>query len=228
MSEPLVVVVTGSECTGKTTLARELAEHYGTIWVPESARTYVERVKRPLTADDVEPIARGHLAAREEALCGISERPRRQETNAGPGPGSNMAPPRANADSPSSLPRPGDPAPLILLDTDLISTVLYARHYYGECPAWIEETARTNRGDLYLFLHPDVPWVADGLARDRGHMREAMHELFRERLTALGAPTVDISGGWDVRRERAVKALDALIVGRQILHFPVEWRPARQ
>ena len=32
------VVVTGSECTGKTTLAEELATHYETVRVPEFAR----------------------------------------------------------------------------------------------------------------------------------------------------------------------------------------------
>ena len=36
------VVVTGSECTGKTTLATELAQHYDTVWVPEFLRQFVE------------------------------------------------------------------------------------------------------------------------------------------------------------------------------------------
>src|SRR6185437_15178771 len=37
--------------------------------------------------------------------------------------------------------------PLLILDTDLISTVVYVRHYYGPCPAWIEDGARARRGD---------------------------------------------------------------------------------
>ena len=35
------VVVTGSECTGKTTLARALAEHHKAPWVSEYARQFV-------------------------------------------------------------------------------------------------------------------------------------------------------------------------------------------
>ena len=36
------VVVIGSESSGTTTLARALAEHYRTVWVPEYGRTYSE------------------------------------------------------------------------------------------------------------------------------------------------------------------------------------------
>jgi HTH-type transcriptional regulator, transcriptional repressor of NAD biosynthesis genes len=36
------VAVVGAECTGKTTLARSLAAHFSTSWVPEFGRTYSE------------------------------------------------------------------------------------------------------------------------------------------------------------------------------------------
>ncbi len=66
----------------------------------------------------------------------------------------------------------GDPS-LLLLDTDLISTVVYVRHYYGPCPAWIESAAREHRADLYLLCAPDLPWNPDGV-RDRPAQREEM------------------------------------------------------
>lgn len=37
------VVVVGAESTGTTTLARALADHYQTVWVPEYGREYAER-----------------------------------------------------------------------------------------------------------------------------------------------------------------------------------------
>src|SRR5262245_30498722 len=44
MSLPAVkrVVIIGSESSGTTTLARALAEHYHTVWVPEYGRVYSE------------------------------------------------------------------------------------------------------------------------------------------------------------------------------------------
>lgn len=51
------VSLIGPECTGKTTLASELARHFGTIWVPEYAREYIENLNHKYTFQDVEHIA---------------------------------------------------------------------------------------------------------------------------------------------------------------------------
>jgi NadR type nicotinamide-nucleotide adenylyltransferase len=52
------VAIIGPECTGKTTLAQQLAVHFSTVWVPEYARDYVEQLDRKYTFDDVIQIAR--------------------------------------------------------------------------------------------------------------------------------------------------------------------------
>ena len=39
----LKIVLYGPECTGKTTLAKELASYYKTNWVPEFARDYLQK-----------------------------------------------------------------------------------------------------------------------------------------------------------------------------------------
>ena len=56
------VVLTGAESTGKSLLAERLAAHFKAPWVPEFARSYADRAGI-LTLEDVEPIARGQLAA---------------------------------------------------------------------------------------------------------------------------------------------------------------------
>lgn len=101
---------------------------------------------------------------------------------------------------------------LLLKDTDLVSTVVYARHYYGACPAWIAEAARQRRGDLYLLHHPDVPWIDDGV-HDRPDRREEIHGLFVAALDAFGLRRVDVRGPWDQRRALAAAAIDALLAG---------------
>jgi HTH-type transcriptional repressor of NAD biosynthesis genes len=61
----LRVVVTGSESTGKTTLAERLARHFETVWIPEFARGYLDAKPTPLDPSDIEPIARGQIAAED-------------------------------------------------------------------------------------------------------------------------------------------------------------------
>ena len=36
------IAITGPESTGKSELARQLASHYNTVWVPEYAREYID------------------------------------------------------------------------------------------------------------------------------------------------------------------------------------------
>ncbi|WP_084426689.1 AAA family ATPase [Aequorivita capsosiphonis] len=59
------VVLYGPESTGKTTLAKQLAAHYSTSWVPEFMRVYLEEkwdLKKELVArEDLLPIAKGQL-----------------------------------------------------------------------------------------------------------------------------------------------------------------------
>lgn len=163
----LTVCLTGAECTGKTTLAGRLAERFGGVMIPEYSRIYAEGAARELTADDVEPIARGQLGS---------------------------TPPTAGRRPPT------------IHDTDLISTIVYARHHYGHCPEWIVEEAKARLADLYLLLDIDVPWIADGI-RDTGASREQLQRKFIATLRDLGANVVSISGSWEERERGAVAAI---------------------
>lgn len=52
------IAITGPECTGKSNLAEDLAWHYKTVWVPEFARFYIDRLDRPYHYDDILAIAK--------------------------------------------------------------------------------------------------------------------------------------------------------------------------
>ena len=64
-SDLLKVVLFGPESTGKTTLARALARHYQTEWVPEFAREYLQdkwdRTGEICSPEDLPPIAAGQM-----------------------------------------------------------------------------------------------------------------------------------------------------------------------
>lgn len=59
------VVLFGPESTGKTTLSRQLAIHYNTVWVPEYARTYLQKKwnneRKTCETSDLIPIAIGQM-----------------------------------------------------------------------------------------------------------------------------------------------------------------------
>src|ERR1035438_4094481 len=62
------VAILGAESTGKTTLCRDLAAHYHTVWVPEYAREYVEKLNRPYLLEDLENIAIRHKNNEDAAI----------------------------------------------------------------------------------------------------------------------------------------------------------------
>ena len=71
-SSLLRVVVFGPESTGKTTLCKDLAAHYNTLWVPEFARDFLQKkwdtTQEVCTLEDLLTIAQGQMDLENEAL----------------------------------------------------------------------------------------------------------------------------------------------------------------
>jgi NadR type nicotinamide-nucleotide adenylyltransferase len=97
---------------------------------------------------------------------------------------------------------------LLILDTDLISTVVYSRYYYGSCPEWIEREALSRRADFYLLMDIDVPW-ADDAVRDSADSRIALFGQFVSALAEFGASVVKIGGSWEERFAAAVREISS-------------------
>lgn len=168
------IVVTGSECTGKTTLAAALAEAFETAWVPEFARRFVEERGAAPSYADVDAIARGQVRLEDEQAAAAAK------------------------------------GSVLVQDTDLLSTIVYTRHYYGDCPGWVEDALARRVPDLYLLAGIDVPWVADSRQRDRGDRREEMQGLFRDALLSRGLAFADINGTPDERMAKAIAVISEI------------------
>jgi len=52
------IAITGPECSGKSTIALALASNFQTNWIPEAARSYLEKLGRPYVQEDLDTIAR--------------------------------------------------------------------------------------------------------------------------------------------------------------------------
>lgn len=165
------VCLYGPESVGKTTLARQLAEHYQTIFVPEVARDLITS-NEGLTAEDFVRIGRAQTEAVLNAI------------------------PRANK--------------VLICDTDLITTELYAQIYLPEVPHELLDLEQLVVYDQHFLLNIDVPWVADGL-RDLGHRRTEIYQLFEVALIQRGIDYVDVSGDWTHRWVTVTTAIDQLL-----------------
>jgi NadR type nicotinamide-nucleotide adenylyltransferase len=64
------IAITGPECTGKSELARELAHHYKSVWVPEYSRQYLSDIGRKYNYEDVLTISKSQW---ENELTLLSE-----------------------------------------------------------------------------------------------------------------------------------------------------------
>ncbi|KQQ40491.1 nicotinamide-nucleotide adenylyltransferase [Duganella sp. Leaf126] len=65
---PSKVAILGTASSGKTTLAAALARHYGTVWVPEYLREFVDTEARVPVAQDQIHIARTQRLREDAAL----------------------------------------------------------------------------------------------------------------------------------------------------------------
>ncbi|HEX8575570.1 MAG TPA: DUF4301 family protein [Flavobacterium sp.] len=73
----LKIALYGPESTGKTTLAKQLSEHFNTVWIPEFACEYFQDKWTPKkeigTFEDVVPIAIGQINPENEAVTRANE-----------------------------------------------------------------------------------------------------------------------------------------------------------
>lgn len=179
------VCLTGAECTGKSSLAAALAEHYGATLVPECSRMHFEakisRGDAMVTTGDVVSVARlqaecedrGAATARELLICDT------------------------------------DVFTIAVWNERFLLTRSLEADLLAE-----DRNQSDARIDLYLLCAPDIPWVPDGL-RSHAELRQEMHLLFRHRLEETGRPYVLVEGDMQKRFTTAVTAIDALLAGRR-------------
>jgi len=68
MSKLIKIAITGPESTGKSQLAEELAAYYHTVFVPEYARAFIDRLDRPYNREDILEIAKGQIREEERRI----------------------------------------------------------------------------------------------------------------------------------------------------------------
>lgn len=103
--------------------------------------------------------------------------------------------------------------PLLILDTHLLSNMLWSHALFGDCPAWLEQALLARHYDLHLLLSPQgVEWVADG-QRSQPDVRDRQRffEDSRAWLQQHGQPHQIIEGSWPQRQLLALEAVAMLL-----------------
>lgn len=103
--------------------------------------------------------------------------------------------------------------PLLILDTHLLSNILWSTTLFADCPTWIEPALLARHYDLHLLLSPlDVNWTSDGQrCQPELSERVAFFNATRDWLEAHRQPLQIIRGDWEHRRQRAFEQVEKLL-----------------
>lgn len=102
---------------------------------------------------------------------------------------------------------------LVILDTHLLSNMLWSRTLFGDCPAWLEQQLLARQYDLHLLLSPEgVNWTQDGQrCQPVLEDRLAFFEASRHWLHVHDQPFQVVGGDWNERLETVMQAVAHLL-----------------
>lgn len=193
------VVIIGPESTGKSTLCKQLAAHYNTVWCAEYAREYLLQNGTDYNYDDLLTIAKGQLALEQEAESALVD--------------GSWSLERSNKNEKDALPVfTSDQLPTtsyLFIDTNQVVMQVWCEFVFNQCHTWILNRIAASSYDLYLLCDVDLPWVKDALREypDEGP-RKKLYHMYKDIMVNQQVPWVNISGDYGERLRKAKQAID--------------------
>lgn len=180
------IVIIGPESTGKSVLSQQLASHYETTWCPEFAREYLLTNGTNYDYDDLLTIAKGQLALEDEYAITLENQSQTMLEN-------------------------GEHLPLFI-DTDMYVMKVWCEFVFEKCHRFILDEIVRRQYDLYLLCNMDLAWVNDELREYPDiESRRKLYRIYKDLMTNQHTPWVDISGDYEERLKKAIRAVDQLM-----------------
>ena len=103
---------------------------------------------------------------------------------------------------------------LIIHDTNIMSFIVYARHYFNAELDWVNQSFKERNYSLYMLCAPDIPWESDPSQRDSPEAREQLYDIFKTQLKSLKLPHLEIQGSKEGRLQQAVTIINKMLQHR--------------
>lgn len=101
---------------------------------------------------------------------------------------------------------------VLFIDSEAVITQFYSELYNGITQPVLDEIAKTQNYDLYIFLEPDVKWVDDGLrVHGSDKQREENNNKLKDMFDKRGIEYICINGDYFNRFNESCKLVDKLI-----------------
>lgn len=188
------ITVMGSESTGTTTLANDLATALGVPCVPEIGRTVSwELMAEAGSMEQVEwraehfwRILSEHSEAEEAARHQVADK------------------------------MLGKSGAVFVADTDALATVAWWERYLGDVPDAVVQFSKTRLADMYLITSStNVGFHQDGL-RDGEGLRDSMHQRFVALAEESSKPFLVVEGSRDLRLQTAIEFIAETMMSNPI------------
>ncbi|MFZ9877343.1 MAG: AAA family ATPase [Chitinophagaceae bacterium] len=180
------IVVIGPESTGKSTLCRQLAEHFETVWCPEYAREYLLTNGKDYSYTDLLAIAKGQIAGEENWAELLEKR----------------AAPLLEQDY--DIP--------YFIDTNMVVMKVWAEFVFNKCHPYIEEQLAKRKYDHYLLCEPDLEWEKDELREYPDlETREKLFFIYKNYLEQQSIPWTLIKGKNEDRIQSAIRTVNKIL-----------------
>ena len=176
------IVVIGPESTGKSSLCKELAEYYKTIWVKEFAREYLEKNGTHYSFETLYEIGVGQMKEEDDCTKRIIDNSDLQENS------------------------------LLFIDTDLHVIKIWSEFVFNKCDNRLLTEISKRSYDLYLLCDTDLPWVKDNLREYPDvKVRQKLFHYYKEEMAAQKTKWKIINGNYEARLAAAIKFTNEIL-----------------